>query len=50
MKRIMLCTSVTLPIQRGEAAQQTVVLSDLHHLCELNVVFISLIQKMREKI
>lgn len=38
MERIMLCTSVTLPVQRQEAAQQTVVLSDLHQLLELNVV------------
>jgi len=45
MKRRMLCTSMTLPILRWEAAQQTVVLSDLHHLFELNVVFILLIWK-----
>lgn len=38
---------MTLPIQRREAAQQTVVLSDLHHLFELNVGFI--IWKMRGK-
>lgn len=49
MKRIMLCTSLTLPIQRWEVAQQTVMLSDLHHLFELNVVFILLIWKMRGK-
>lgn len=42
IKRIMLCTSVTLPIQRWVAAQQTVVLSDLLHLFELNVVSILL--------
>lgn len=49
MKRIMLCTSLTLPIRRWEAVQRTVVLSDLHHLFDLNVVFVLLIWKMRGK-
>lgn len=36
-------------IQRWEAAQETVVLSDLQHLIELNVVFILLVWKMGGK-
>lgn len=49
MKRIMLCTSVILPVQRQGTAQHTVVLSGLHHPCKLNTAFILHIQKMRGK-
>lgn len=45
----MLSTSLTLPIQRWEAAQQTLMLSDLHHLFEINVGFICLFGKWEEK-
>lgn len=49
MKRIMLSTPLTLPIQRWEAAQQTSMLSDLHHLFEINVGFVCLSGKWEEK-
>lgn len=49
MKRIMLSTPLTLPIQRWEAAQQTSMLSDLHHLFEINVGFVCLFGKWEEK-
>lgn len=49
MKRVLLSTSTILPIQRWKAAQQTLMLSDLPHLFEINAGFICLFGKWEEK-